>query len=331
RLTRGRHEITFGGDYDMQWVDDRWFVNNGGRPGFQIRNDEDTVTNGGFYAQDEMVFGDRATVTLGIRADRIRYKLVDMSLGDGDATDVRTFDRVSPKLGVTTRLGGQVVAYGNVGTGFEAPTLGEVRLPAGFNEDVRPQRSVSVEGGLRGELGPVSFDAALYRMAVDDEILPETIDSVTVYRNVARATHTGLEMSVRTQMSREIALEGTYAYSRFILDDFGAFSGHRLPGVPAHMGTLSASYRNGGGWDGALTLTFAGETWVNDANTDVADAYGVVSANVGYKLGAARLFLRAENLGDVIYTNRPQVNDADGFFYYPAPGRSMAIGVEYGW
>src|SRR5690606_12491993 len=113
------------------------------------------------------------------------------------------FLRVSPKLGVSGGLG-SLVAYGNVSTGFEAPTLGEVRLGSGFNDLVRPQKSVSLEGGLRGEAGRAAFDVSLYRMAVDDEILPETVDNVTVYRNVAKATHTGLELSWRVAASRAL-------------------------------------------------------------------------------------------------------------------------------
>ncbi len=331
RLARGRHDLTIGGDYDVQWVDDRWFVNTGGRPGFQIRNDDDTVTNAGLYAQDEIALGGAATLTLGIRSDRIAYDLVDLDPADGDATDRRTFTRVSPKVGLMSRVRDRLVADGNVGTGFEAPTLGEVRLAAGFNEDVRPQRSVSVEGGLRGDLGPLSFDAAVYRMAVDDEILPETVDDVTVFRNVAKATHAGLELSVRARPARTIDLEGTYAYSRFLLDDFGVFSGNRLPGVPAHMGTLSASYRAPSAWDAGLSLALAGKAWVDDANLEAAGGYAVWSASGGYRFGRARLFVRGENLSDVVYTSRPQVNDAGGFYYYPAPGRHGSFGIEYRW
>lgn len=331
RLARGRHSLTAGTDYDVQRVDDRWFVNAGGRPGVPIRNDENTVTNAGVYAQDEIALTDTAALTLGVRHDRIHYELVDLSLSDGNATDTRTFTRISPKIGVTSRVGERLVAYGNVGTGFEAPTLGEVRLPAGFNEEVRPQRSMSVEAGLRGDLGRLSFDAALYRMRVDDEILPETVDNVTLFRNVAKATHTGIELSVRTDVGRALALEGTYAYSRFVLDDFGVFSGHRLPGVPAHAGTVSATYRVTRGWDANFNVIVAGPTWVNDVNAEEAAGYAVLAGSLGYRVGGARLFLRGENLGDVTYTNRPQVNDAGGFFYYPAPGRHATVGVEYGW
>lgn len=222
-------------------------------------------------------------------------------------------------------------SYGNVATGFEAPTLGEVRLPSGFNETVKPQRAVSVEGGLRGEAGLLSFDIGVYRMQVDDEILPETIENVTMYRNVAEASHTGVEMSLRARAARSLTVEGTYAYSRFILDEFGSFSGNRLPGIPAHMGTVRATYISAAGWGAAANFVFAGDTYVNDANTDTAPGYGVLSAHAGYRLSGVRLFLRLDNLNDALYTNRPQVNDTGGFYFYPAPGRSAAADVEVRW
>jgi outer membrane receptor protein involved in Fe transport len=223
------------------------------------------------------------------------------------------------------------VVYGNISTGFEAPTLGEVRLPAGFNGDVRPQKATSVEGGVRGAAGRVSYDLAVYRMGVTDEILPETIDNVTVYRNVAKAVHTGVELSARARASRWLSLDATYAYSRFTLDEFGAFSGNRLPGIPPHVGTVRASLTGPGGWGGHAALTAASSTYVNDANSESAAAYGVISGGAGYRVGHVRFFVPGQNLTGTRYTNRVQVNDASGFYYYPAPGRHGNAGVEVRW
>jgi len=289
------------------------------------------VTNLGVYAQDELALGTRVALTLGVRSDRIRYDLTDRILFDGDASDCRTFRRVSPKAGLTASLRPDVVVYGNVSTGFEAPTLGEVRLPAGFNDQVRPQKAVSAEAGVRVDAGRLSYDVALYRMVVDDEILPATIDNVTVYRNVARAGHLGLEASARAQVSSWLTLDATYAYARFTLDNSGVFSGNRLPGVPPHTGTFRASIAAARGWDVYAALTAASPAFVNDANSEEAGAYGVVSAGLGHAIGRLRLFARGDNLGNMRYTNRVQVNDASGFFYYPAPGRNASAGVEVRW
>jgi iron complex outermembrane receptor protein len=101
--------------------------------------------------------------------------------------------------------------------------------------------------------------------------------------------------------------------------------------VPEHAGTVRASWSHASGWDGSASLVLAGRTFVNDANTEAADGYAVVSATAGFRTGHVRVFVRGENLGDARYTSRPQVNDAGGFYYYPAPGRHAAAGVELSW
>jgi iron complex outermembrane receptor protein len=148
---------------------------------------------------------------------------------------------------------------------------------------------------------------------------------------VARAVHAGVEASVRASARPWLVLDATYAWSRFILDELGTFSGNRLPGIPPHAGTVRATFSGARGWDGYVALVAASGTFVSDANTESADAYGVLSAGAGHRIGRVRLFVRGENLGDVRYTNRVQVNDASGFYYYPAPGRSGQAGVEIRW
>lgn len=330
RFAGRAHVLSLGLDFDRQWVDDRWFVNTGGEPGFQIRDDDNRLTNVGLYAQEEIDLGDRVGATLGLRYDRITYDLVDRLLFDGDASDRRVFERVSPKLGVVVRPGGDLTVYGAFATGFEVPTLGEVRLPAGFNADVRPQRATNVEGGVRGRAGLLDFDVSAYWMPIRDEILPVTVNEVTVYRNIARTSHTGIEAVVESRLGAHWQIHGGYAWSRFVLEELGAFSGNRLPGIPSHAGTVRGVF-TGGPWDAALGLTLATETWVNDANDEAAEGYAVLSGSAGRQIGRVRIFVRADNLTDTRYTNRVQVNDSGGFFYYPATGRNASAGLQVEW
>ena len=322
--------LASGLDLDTQAVDDQWFVNVGGEPGFQIRDDDNRVTNMGLYFQSEIPLSNWS-VTAGVRYDRLTYDLKDLLLFDGDSSDRRVFERVSPKLGVVGRLSDAVSVYGNLSTGFEAPTLGEIRLPAGFNGGVDPQRAINVEWGVRGDAGLVSYDVGVYRMQVFDEILPVTVDNATLFFNVAETSHTGIELSVRARPVRLLQLEGTYAYSRYVLEEFDELSGNRLPGIPTNRGTIRAMLGPFGGLEFASDVTFAGETFVNNANDEAATGYAVVSLLGRYRLGLAGLFLRGDNLTDEIYTNRPQVNDSDGFYYFPSPGRNVSAGLEIGW
>jgi iron complex outermembrane receptor protein len=331
RFTRGRQALVAGVDFDRQWVDDRWFVNAGGQPGFQIRNDENTITNMGVYVQDEWRAGPGTTVTAGVRYDRIRYDLSDLILFDGNASDVRAFERVSPKVGVSNRVGERWSVYGNVSTGFETPTLGEVRLPAGFNGEVDPQRAVSIEGGVRGQAGRADVDVSVFRMVVKDEILPETLNNVTVYRNVAEATHSGLEAAATYRPVPRVTLDAAYTWAHYVLSDFGRFSGNRLPGVPGHFGTARLSVAPQPRVEIGASLRWATATFLNDANSEEADGYGVVGLTAGYRLGPSRLFVRVDNVGNVLYTDRVQVNDNGGFFFYPAQGRNASVGMQLRW
>lgn len=76
---------------------------------------------------------------------------------------------------------------------------------------------------------------------------------------------------------------------------------------------------------------WAGRAYVNDANTEAAAGYGVLSAMAAYTIGRARILARGENLTDRTYTNRVQVNDNGGLFFFPAPGRQATVAVQVRW
>ena len=247
----------------------KWFVNMGGEPRFQIRDDANQITNMGVYVQGEIPF-DNWSVTAGIRYDRLTYDIEDLLLFDGDSSDRRVFERVSPKIGVVRRLSDAVSVYGNVSTGFEAPTLGEIRLPAGFNGDVDPQKAINIKGGIRGTAGLFSYDLGVYRMQVTDEILPITIDDATLFFNVAETSHTGIELSARTRPAPWLQLDGTYAYSRFILEEFDELSGNHLPGIPTNQGRVGVAIGPIRGLDGGRTFAPPRRVNAHPSDADVA-------------------------------------------------------------
>ena len=191
--------------------------------------------------------------------------------------------------------------------------------------------AINVEGGVRGTAGLLSYDLGIYRMHVTDEILPITIDDATLFFNVAETSHTGIELSLRARPTARLQLNGTYAYSRFILEEFDELSGNLLPGIPTNQGRLGAIVGPFGNFDFGADVTFASETFVNDANDQAANAYAVIALLGRYRVGVARFFIRGDNLTDETYTNRPQVNDSGGFYYFPAPGRNVSAGLEVDW
>jgi iron complex outermembrane receptor protein len=71
---------------------------------------------------------------------------------------------------------------------------------------------------------------------------------------------------------------------------------------------------------------------VNDTNSDATPRAIVVAGNVGYvaRLGAWQLtgFVRGDNLFGKRYAGSVIVNEGNGRFFEPAPGRTWLVGTS---
>ena len=78
-----------------------------------------------------------------------------------------------------------------------------------------------------------------------------------------------------------------------------------------------------------------GAVYVNDLNSDAAEAYTVASAQVGYRTVLGRwdlgAFARVDNLFDRAYAGSVIVNEGNSRFFEPAPGRTWLAGVSAGY
>ena len=106
-------------------------------------------------------------------------------------------------------------------------------------------------------------------------------------------------------------------------------------------GTGEATAGSAGRWAGGavallneLALEWRGvrATAVNDVNSESAAGYGVwnLRARGGARIGAIRweLIARIDNLADRRYAGSVIVNDGNGRYYEPAPGRSVWVGLS---
>ena len=71
---------------------------------------------------------------------------------------------------------------------------------------------------------------------------------------------------------------------------------------------------------------------VNDANTDAAAAHALLGASLGYTLRSEAWeiggFVRGDNLADRRVIGSVIVNEANGRYFEPAPGRTWTAGVS---
>jgi iron complex outermembrane receptor protein len=111
-------------------------------------------------------------------------------------------------------------------------------------------------------------------------------------------------------------------------------AGNRLPGIPSHQlfAELAWAPNPGAGPFAGIELIRTGSVPVDDQNSDAAEAATITNLRGGWRLpfGAWQLTMlaRLENLGDKRYIGSVIVNDGNGRFFEPAPGRNWLLAAQ---
>ena len=86
------------------------------------------------------------------------------------------------------------------------------------------------------------------------------------------------------------------------------------------------------GFNAGVDVRYMDKVYVDDANSDAAPSYTVVSANAGYVWKQAdwkvRTYVRADNVFDENYIGSVIVNDGNGRFFEPADGMNWSAGFS---
>ncbi len=348
-----------GAEGELQRDDRRENANDDGAVGAEVLTDQlETVQSGAVFARIAVPLAETGlTLSAAARLDALRYEADDRTGRANAGSGSRTVADVSPAVGLAYRWRSGPAAgllYANAAGALDAPTTTELgNRPdgaAGFNPDLRPERTWGAEVGTRGAVtvGPanVGFDLAVFAAWVDRLLLPFEVDDVTFYRNAGRTRHAGVEAALDTDGITvgggrlRGAVSYTWTRARFTEAAGAVAEGAEVPGFPEHLGSWTATWRRTQGLP--LLLALDGEAasayFADDANTAATDAYAVVhlrAALDGVRLGrglAASPFVSLRNALDARYTGSVVVNAFGGRFFEPAAGRHVLVGIalEFG-
>lgn len=206
-----------------------------------------TVKTYALFAQDEIRWN-QWTFLPGLRYDRtdLEPELTPDYLRTIGTSDFRPSDetkhwqRVSPKFGVTYAFDDSYTWFGQYAEGFRTPNAKEMygrfeNTSLGYivepNPDLEPEKSRSLETGLRGNFEGGSFDVAVfynrYRDFLDNDAVGRS-GSLTVFqsKNIGRASIRGMEVKGRLDLEHFGAFPGLYtqgsiAYARGRNDETG--------------------------------------------------------------------------------------------------------------
>jgi len=318
----------------------------------RLRRDErNTVTSRDAYLQFEADVAPRWQVTAGARASRVEFGSDDRYLANGNDSGSVAMSSINPVVGVVYRPAPSTSWYASYGRGFETPTLNELAYrpdgSAGLNTSLKPARSNNVEMGVK--LLPsasLSATVALYGVRTEDDIVVlANVGGRSSFGNVAATERYGAEASLHWRPSTNLSLQAALATIRATYSEPFAVcqaapctrpsvpvpAGNRLPGVPSETLFIRADYRTrgldvGAEWRAQSNLP------VDDRNTDFAAGWGVVALSVQQALAVGdwklRTFFRIDNVFDKRHVGSIIVNEGNGRFFEPAPGRSWTVGLD---
>ncbi len=321
------------------------------------RDEHDTVRDFDQYAQATWQFADHWSVLAGVRHSDVAFDADDRYVTGANPDDSGSVDygATTPVAALSWQPDARVHAYASWGRGFETPTFSELGYRAdggaGFAFDLVPARSRNAELGLK--LRPVdALEArlALFRADTRDELAVATsAGGRTTYQNIGEARRSGAEASLawRPATDWRLQLAWTRVDARFrsgflacsgvpcFEPDTPVPAGSRIPGIPRNVLDARLDWGGETGWHAGTDVRYLAEVPVNDTGSDAAPAYTVADASLGYAgrhaAGRWNAFVRVDNLFDRRYAGSVIVNDSNGRFFEPAPGRTFLVGFALDW
>lgn len=328
-------DLQVGGELKIQ-DDDRLETNNvNGKPGDEISLDqEEQVTNRALFSRVSVPLTDRFSVSAGARADWLDYK-TPKSL-DNQAEGSRSFFSFNPSFGLLYDLDKSSI-FANFSTSFESPTTTElVNRPtggAGFNQSIEPEKTISLETGIRGRNNSISYDLAVYGMKVEDILVPIELEDGPVYfQNEGQTNHYGIEfgLAYNTSTNIDFRLMLNYLQAKF---DGGSYDGNDLPGVAPFRAGASVNYTPGN-HQFSLDNEWISSYYADSENSSKNSAYTLfhfrwtVRVPQLFENGTIRPFIAVNNLLNTRYNSSVFVNAFGSRYFEPGSSRNFRVGVQ---
>jgi iron complex outermembrane recepter protein len=271
------------------------------------------------YLQQDLVFADRVTASLGLRNDWLdldETNLLSNSTASGD------YSELSKRFGLSYKITEEFAAYVSYAESVAPPSSG--------NE---PTYGKQYEFGVkyRPDSVPALITASIYDL---------TLENITTYEapvylpsTVEKIRHRGFDLEAKVEITPNINLIGAYSYiDSKIVDAGGTYDGKRFAQVPEHMASLWGTYTlEGEGPRGDMTFgagaRFVGPYYFDNANTRKSDGAVVVDASFSYALKENTTFqLNVSN----VFDEKHVANNDGGALYYN-PGRAIYATLRQTW
>lgn len=317
-----------------------------GEQGALRRNERNLMWNVDPYLQTQWQLTDKLSLDAGVRYSSVWFDSNDYYItpGNGDDSGDASYHKWLPAGSLKYALTDAWNVYLSAGRGFETPTINELSYrsdnQSGLNFGLKPSTNDTVEIGSKTRIGNGLLTAALFQTNTDNEIVVDSSSGGrTSYKNAGKTRRQGMELGLDQQFGESWRLKAAWTwldatYRTNVCDD-ASCNGNRIPGIARNMGFASFGYQPEQGWYAGSDIRYMSDIMANDENTAKAPSWTVVGLTTGYKWSYGRmdmdLFGRVDNLFDREYVGSVIVNESNGRYYEPAPGRNYGIGLNLAW
>ena len=284
-----RHVLTAGTDFrrvDGDSVEDAFDAVTGSTKTLH-RVAGGTQRSLGVFVQDVFAPAPSVTVTASARLDRWRnYDAhnTETTLSTGVVSDPVLPDKndsvVSPRIGVLYRIRERLSVWGDIASGFRAPTLNELyrRFSLGAvvtlaNPSLGPERLIGGEVGVNLiPLKGLTWRTTLFDNRVKDPVANVTITppNLVQRQNLGRTRIWGVQTDLDYRIGRTLRVGAAYISDEAKVRENRAnpaLVGLRLAQVPAHRASFQVQYTNPRFVAIAFDVQTSGEQFDDDLNT----------------------------------------------------------------
>lgn len=304
----------------------------------------DAADSWSLHAQNRFSLTDRFALTAGLRAEIYKQHRHDLrrtaAQGNRAATNNTEF---LPGIGMTLRLSENLQGFANAYQAF-SPALNGDALNGLDDQQLEAERSLNVEAGLRGSAAGLTYEATLFRMNFDNQIIPANSNSQFQVTNGGKTLHQGIELGVGAPLGAGFSVDANLTYiadAEFIGDRFARAGtlttpdGNRVPYTPEWIANFALSYESGP-LRGSLRLHHTSAQFTDVVNsraisesvtgffTGQIDGYTLGDLSVLYRLNENMEFgATVKNLADERYIGSLRQG------IYVGPERSYDLSLSY--
>ncbi len=289
------------------------------------------------FAMQDWQMTTRVRGVAGLRIDR----LADEASRPGERA-VPLSTAFSPHLGVALRFGpagSPGTVFARLSHAFKAPALDQRFDPRPLpdfaggtftisNADLTPQQGRTVEAGMSRLGHGLSWQAALYRTDVDDEI---DFDPASFrYANIGRSRHQGVEVAVRRRgrFSPYVAYTFTSVEARE-----KARASFQLKSVPRHLARGGMELPLPYGVQGNVSASYVARRFLDDRETVSRPAHFLAQARLARSFGKLRTAIDVRNALDQRYEALgyllPDFRGGEVAYAYPGSPRELRVTASW--